>query len=173
MERQNTQELYWSFDDEEHNEDSTKKSDQISTEIASGYCKWFINFNLSVLINKNSSFRLVQHLHWRLLVTLSHLMQMKSVKIVCWGSFRSHSGHRVTSCYHQTAGRCKFLDIQKDQILLGCFTVCFSPSFPAVYAFILAEWGPCGGWNLECCGNLFQTVRKSLSTKSLHVLVQI
>lgn len=81
MERQNTQELYWSFDDEEHNEDSTKKSDQISTGITSRYCKWLLNFNLSVLKNKNSSFRLVQHLHWRLLVTLNHLMQMKSVKI--------------------------------------------------------------------------------------------
>lgn len=84
---------------------------------------------------------------------------------VCWGSFRPHSGHRVTSCYHQTAGHCKVLNIQKDQILLGCFAVCFSPSFPAVYTFILAEWGPCGGRNLECCGNLFQTVRKNLSTK--------
>lgn len=67
-----------------------KKSDQISTGITSRYCKWFLHFNLSVLINKNSSFRLVQHLHWELLVTLSHLMQMKSVKITFLQSIMEH-----------------------------------------------------------------------------------
>lgn len=87
-----------------------------------------------------------------LLVTISAIFFFTWAEIrLLWNSFRSHSGCGFASCYYQSAGRYTFLDIPKDQILLGCFTVCFSPSFPWVSVLILADWGPRNVRNLAWC----------------------
>lgn len=86
-----------------------------------------------------------------LLVTIFVISFKWAEMRLLWKSFRSHSGRGFASCYHHSAGCYTFLDVQKDQILLGCFTVWFSPSFPAVSVLILAEWGPCGIRSPECC----------------------
>lgn len=115
---------------------ATKKKYQISTWVASSYYKF--------VFTSPSSCWGVEWAPGAACDNLCHLFQMSRNEIAL-KIFQISFWRRICILLPP------FCWTLKDQILLGCFTVWFSPSFPAVSVLILAEWGPCGIRSPECC----------------------